>query len=312
MNSIYKKMDKIDDNKSLNEKWNVKNQRELKKLKESLYNDEDDYYDDDDYVEEEEWNWDGLKDDIDVNMSDVRLNGKKPFEYHTEVIDDDHIHIIIYIENDDGKTLTRYEADLVDMYAVPEYSSGVVRYIEDLPWEQTGIEPIDESLAEDARVTAKSMLNEKSSERILKALELETENNTASTGKSLPNKEAETDVIKISKAERNKLRPSETTIIRLGGGVFEVDESSTLTADDVRKKYGLTIPGSAAHNAKKLVNQMREGNAYNGFIICIVNKEMWLFEKRLEGFTAFRNIDGMENEQIISYIETQNKKSYNI
>lgn len=32
MNSIYKQLDKIDDSKSLNENWNVKNQRELKKL----------------------------------------------------------------------------------------------------------------------------------------------------------------------------------------------------------------------------------------------------------------------------------------
>ena len=38
MNSIYKQLDKIDDSKSLDEKWNVKNQRELKKLKESLDN----------------------------------------------------------------------------------------------------------------------------------------------------------------------------------------------------------------------------------------------------------------------------------
>lgn len=36
MNSIYEQMNKIDDSKSLNEKWNVKNQRELKKLKESF------------------------------------------------------------------------------------------------------------------------------------------------------------------------------------------------------------------------------------------------------------------------------------
>lgn len=40
MSSIYKQMDKIDDNKSLNEKWNVKNQRELKKrIKESIEED---------------------------------------------------------------------------------------------------------------------------------------------------------------------------------------------------------------------------------------------------------------------------------
>lgn len=40
MNSIYKLMDRIDDSKSLTEKWNVKNQRELKKqLKESLEED---------------------------------------------------------------------------------------------------------------------------------------------------------------------------------------------------------------------------------------------------------------------------------
>ena len=37
MNSIYKQLDKIDDSKSLNEKWNVKNQRELKRLKENYY-----------------------------------------------------------------------------------------------------------------------------------------------------------------------------------------------------------------------------------------------------------------------------------
>ena len=36
MNSIYKQMNKIDDNESLNEKWNVKNQSELKKLKEDV------------------------------------------------------------------------------------------------------------------------------------------------------------------------------------------------------------------------------------------------------------------------------------
>jgi hypothetical protein len=36
MNSIYKKLEKIDDTKSLNEKWNVKNQQELKKLKEDV------------------------------------------------------------------------------------------------------------------------------------------------------------------------------------------------------------------------------------------------------------------------------------
>lgn len=36
MNSIYKQLDKIDDNKSLNERWNVKNLRELKKLKEAI------------------------------------------------------------------------------------------------------------------------------------------------------------------------------------------------------------------------------------------------------------------------------------
>lgn len=158
MNSIYKQMDNIDDSKSLNEKWNVKNQRELKKLKESLY-DEDNYDDEDEYryKESEEWHWDGLKDDIDVNMCDVRLNGKKPFEYDTEVIDDDHIHIIVYIENNDGKTVTRYEADLFDMYAVPEYSSGVVNYIEDLPWKQTGIESIEESLTEDAETSTAVM-----------------------------------------------------------------------------------------------------------------------------------------------------------
>lgn len=147
MNSIFKKLDKIDDNKSLDEKWNVKNLRELKKLKESLYDDddyEDDYEDSYEDDELEQWNWDGLKDDIDTNIWDVRLDNKKPFEYDTEVIDDEYIHIIIYIENDDGKTLTRYEADLVDMYAVPEYSEGVVKYIEDLPWKQTGTEPIED------------------------------------------------------------------------------------------------------------------------------------------------------------------------
>ena len=36
MDSIYEQMNKIDDSKSLHEKWNVKNQRELKKLKEAL------------------------------------------------------------------------------------------------------------------------------------------------------------------------------------------------------------------------------------------------------------------------------------
>ena len=36
MNSIYKRLEKIDDTKSLNEKWNVKNQQELKKLKEDV------------------------------------------------------------------------------------------------------------------------------------------------------------------------------------------------------------------------------------------------------------------------------------
>lgn len=36
MNSIYKQMNEIDDNKSLDEKWNVKNQQELKKLKENF------------------------------------------------------------------------------------------------------------------------------------------------------------------------------------------------------------------------------------------------------------------------------------
>lgn len=148
--SIYNQMNKIDDNKSLDEK-----------LKESFY-DEDDYANDYEY---EEWNWDGLKDDIDVNMRDVRLNGKKPFEYDTEVIDDDHIHIIIYIENDDGKTLTRYEADLVDMYSVPEYSSGVVDYIENLPWKQTGIESIDDN----------ESLNEKYNVRTLKDVKKVTE-----------------------------------------------------------------------------------------------------------------------------------------
>ena len=150
MNSIYERMNKIDDNKSLDEK-----------LKESFY-DEDDYANDYEY---EEWNWDGLKDDIDVNMRDVRLNGKKPFEYDTEVIDDDHIHIIIYIENDDGKTLTRYEADLVDMYSVPEYSSGVVDYIENLPWKQTGIESIDEQMS---KIDDKEPLKEKYTVRTLK------------------------------------------------------------------------------------------------------------------------------------------------
>lgn len=136
--SVYEQLNKIDDNKSLDEK-----------LKESFY-DEDDYANDYEY---EEWTWDGLKDDIDVNMCDVRLNGKKPFEYDTEVIDDNHIHIIIYIENDDGKTLTRYEADVTDKYSVPEYSSGVVDYIEDLPWKQTGIESIEESLTEDTETS---------------------------------------------------------------------------------------------------------------------------------------------------------------
>ena len=36
MNSIYKQLNKIDDNKSLNEKWNVENFRELKKLQEDV------------------------------------------------------------------------------------------------------------------------------------------------------------------------------------------------------------------------------------------------------------------------------------
>lgn len=38
--SIYTIMNKIDDSKSLNEKWNVKDQRKLKRLKESIYTDE--------------------------------------------------------------------------------------------------------------------------------------------------------------------------------------------------------------------------------------------------------------------------------
>lgn len=36
MSSIYKQLDKIDDSKSLNEKWNVKNQREVEYIKEDI------------------------------------------------------------------------------------------------------------------------------------------------------------------------------------------------------------------------------------------------------------------------------------
>lgn len=121
-----------------------------KRVTESYSDDEDeeddyDEYDDDGdfFGSQEQWNWDGLKDDIDCNMSDVKINGKKLYEYETTVVNDEYIHIVVFIENDDGKTLTRYETDLDDMYAVPEYSSGVVEYVENLDWKQIGVEPID-------------------------------------------------------------------------------------------------------------------------------------------------------------------------
>lgn len=91
MESIYKQLDKIDDSKSLDEKWNVKNQRELKKLKENFT------------VRQYSLNWDGeyeWEDEESFNTVDeaqIRFNELK------EVIDNgefDYAAIALVDEND--------------------------------------------------------------------------------------------------------------------------------------------------------------------------------------------------------------------
>lgn len=91
MNSIYEQMNNIDDSKSLNEKWNVKNQRELKKLKENFT------------VRQYSLNWEGEYEWEDeesfstVDEAQIRFNELK------EVIDNgefDYAAIALVDEND--------------------------------------------------------------------------------------------------------------------------------------------------------------------------------------------------------------------
>jgi hypothetical protein len=91
MNSIYKQLDKIDDSKSLNEKWNVENQQELKKLKENFT------------VRQYSLDWDGEYEWADEETFDTMDEAQVRFNELKEVIDNgefDYAAIALVDEND--------------------------------------------------------------------------------------------------------------------------------------------------------------------------------------------------------------------
>lgn len=91
MNSIYKRLEKIDDTKSLDEKWNVKNQRELKKLKENFT------------VRQYALDWDGEYECADEESFDTMDEAQIRFNELKEVIDNgefDYAAIALVDEND--------------------------------------------------------------------------------------------------------------------------------------------------------------------------------------------------------------------
>lgn len=116
MNSIYKQLDKIDDNKSLNEKWNVKNQRELKKLKENFK------------VRQYSLDWDDEYEWADEETFDTMEEAQIRFNELKEVIDNgefDYAAIALVDENDND----------ISIYGEPERQKvtkeDVIEYLRD-------------------------------------------------------------------------------------------------------------------------------------------------------------------------------------
>lgn len=95
--SIYEQMNKIDDSKSLDEKWNVKNHRELKKLKENftIYQYTLDWDGDYEWADEESFN---TKDEAQTRFNELKeLIDAGEFDYSA-----------IAMEDETGNTIATY------------------------------------------------------------------------------------------------------------------------------------------------------------------------------------------------------------
>ena len=116
MSSIYEQMNKIDDNKSLNEKWNVKNQRKLKKLKENFT------------VRQYALDWDGEYDCAEEESFDTMDEAQIRFDELKEMIDNgefDYAAVALVDENDNE----------ISIYGEPERQKitkeDVIKYLRD-------------------------------------------------------------------------------------------------------------------------------------------------------------------------------------
>lgn len=90
MESIYKQMNKIDDNKSLNEKYNVKDEKELKKLQESMKEGLFDYIDDEYFTRDE------VNEFAEKVCDHVNETFNEKFEVQESYITDNLIEVVLY------------------------------------------------------------------------------------------------------------------------------------------------------------------------------------------------------------------------